>query len=81
MDLVWFLLIGGIAGWLAGKFMKGGGFGVFGNVVVGIVGAMIGGFLFGLLGISTDGSPIGALVMSFAGAVVLLFAVGFRRGG
>jgi uncharacterized membrane protein YeaQ/YmgE (transglycosylase-associated protein family) len=81
MDIVWFVVIGGAAGWLAGKFMKGGGFGLFGNVVVGVVGAVIGGFLFGLLGLRTDGSLVGALVTSFVGAVVLLFAVGFRRGG
>jgi uncharacterized membrane protein YeaQ/YmgE (transglycosylase-associated protein family) len=80
MDIVWFVVIGGVAGWLAGKFMKGGGFGLFGNVVVGVVGAVIGGFLFGLLGLRTDGSVVGALVTSFVGAVVLLFAVGFRRG-
>ena len=50
--LVIFLVIGALAGWLAGMLMKGGGFGLLGNIVVGIIGAVIGGFVFGLLGIS-----------------------------
>ena len=74
MDLVWFLLIGGVAGWLAGVFMKGRGFGVVVNIVVGIVGAVLGGFLFGLLRIATGGL-IGSLITAFVGAVVLLFVV------
>jgi len=81
MDLVWFLLIGGVAGWLAGHFMKGGGFGVLGNIIVGILGGIVGGFLAGALGLSSDGSLIGALVTSFAGAVVLLFVVGLLKKG
>jgi uncharacterized membrane protein YeaQ/YmgE (transglycosylase-associated protein family) len=72
MDLVWFLIIGLIAGWLAGQFMKGGGFGLVGNLIVGVVGAFIGGFLFRLLGL-TAGGLIGNLVVATVGAVVLLW--------
>ena len=50
VGLVIFLLIGAVAGWLAGVIMKGGGFGVIGNIVVGVIGSLIGGWLFGLLG-------------------------------
>jgi uncharacterized membrane protein YeaQ/YmgE (transglycosylase-associated protein family) len=72
--LIIFLAIGAVAGWLAGKLMKGGGFGLPGNIVVGIVGAVIGGFVFGLLGITTTGL-IGSIVTATAGAVLLLFVV------
>jgi uncharacterized membrane protein YeaQ/YmgE (transglycosylase-associated protein family) len=72
MEFVWFLLIGLVAGWLAGKIMKGGGFGVVGDIVVGVVGALLGGFLFGLLGFSASGL-LGSLVVATVGAVVLLF--------
>ena len=78
--LIAFLIIGAVAGWLAGKLMKGGGFGLLGNIVVGIVGAFIGGFLFGLLGISAGGW-IGSIVTATIGAVVLLYLVGiFKKG-
>ena len=72
--LIIFLAIGAVAGWLAGKLMKGGGFGLPGNIVVGIVGAVIGGFVFGLLGITATGL-IGSIVTATAGAVLLLFVV------
>jgi len=72
--LIIFLAIGAIAGWLAGKLMKGGGFGLFGNIVLGIIGAVIGGFVFGLLGISAGGL-IGSIITATAGAAILLFVV------
>ena len=53
--LIMFLIIGAVAGWLAGKLMKGGGFGLVGNIVVGVIGAFIGGYLFGALGIAAGG--------------------------
>jgi uncharacterized membrane protein YeaQ/YmgE (transglycosylase-associated protein family) len=73
-NLVIFLLIGVIAGWLAGKIMKGGGFGLLGNMVLGVIGAFIGGYLFGLFGIAAGGF-IGSLVTATVGAIVLLYIV------
>jgi uncharacterized membrane protein YeaQ/YmgE (transglycosylase-associated protein family) len=74
MDLVWFLLIGLLAGWLAGQVMKGGGFGLIGDLIVGVIGALLGGWLFGLLGISAGGL-LGALITATVGAIVLLFVL------
>jgi uncharacterized membrane protein YeaQ/YmgE (transglycosylase-associated protein family) len=78
MYFLWYLIIGGLAGWLAGMLMRGGGFGVLGDILVGIVGGVVGGFVFGLLGIATYGLA-GALVMSTIGAIVLLFIVRLLR--
>jgi uncharacterized membrane protein YeaQ/YmgE (transglycosylase-associated protein family) len=70
-SLIWFLVIGLIAGWLAGKVMRGGGFGIVGDMIVGVIGALIGGWLFGVLGIGVGGL-IGAIITAFVGAVILL---------
>lgn len=75
MDFLWFILIGGLAGWLAGKITKGKGFGLVGNVFVGVLGGFLGGWLFGLLGLSSDGGFIGSLVTALVGALVMLFAL------
>ena len=72
MDLLWFILIGIAAGWLAGQIMRGGGFGLVGDLIVGVIGALLGGFLFGLLGISAAGL-LGSLITATVGAIVLLF--------
>lgn len=74
MYIVWFLLVGLIAGWLAGKLTKGAGFGVLGDIVMGVIGAFIGGFLFRLVGISAGGT-IGSIIVATIGAVVLVFVV------
>ena len=79
MNLILFLLIGAIAGWIAGKLLRGGGFGLIGNLVVGIVGAVIGGHLFSYLGVSAGGGLIGSLVTAGIGALVLLFIVGLIK--
>ncbi len=76
MSLLYFLIIGAVAGFLAGKFMKGQGAGLVMNLVIGIVGAVIGGFLFGLLGFEAGGL-IAQLVVAFVGAVVLLWGISF----
>jgi uncharacterized membrane protein YeaQ/YmgE (transglycosylase-associated protein family) len=73
-SLIWFLIVGIIAGWLAGKVMRGRGFGVLGDLIVGIIGALIGGWVFGLLGISAGGL-IGSIIVAFVGAVLLLFLI------
>jgi uncharacterized membrane protein YeaQ/YmgE (transglycosylase-associated protein family) len=75
MEFLWFILIGLAAGWLAGQLMKGGGFGIVGDIVVGVVGALLGGFLFSLLGVSAGGGLIGSLIVATIGACVLLFLV------
>lgn len=72
--LLW-LLIGGIAGWIAGEFVKGYGLGLTGNIVVGIVGAFVGGFLFSALDVSPGAGLAGSLVTATVGAVVLLYAL------
>lgn len=79
MGLLWWIIIGAIAGWLAGTLMRGGGFGFIVNVLVGIAGAVIGGWVFGLLGIAAGGI-IGSLVTALVGAVLLLWIISlFRR--
>jgi uncharacterized membrane protein YeaQ/YmgE (transglycosylase-associated protein family) len=78
MNFILFLIIGAIAGWLAGRVMKGRGFGIIGNLIVGIIGAFIGGFIFGLLGIATYGL-IGSLISSLAGAIIMLWIIGLVK--
>jgi uncharacterized membrane protein YeaQ/YmgE (transglycosylase-associated protein family) len=71
--VIWWILVGLIAGWLAGKAMKGGGFGVLMDIVIGMVGAVIGGWLFGTLGVFPGGGLIGSILVAFIGAVILLW--------
>jgi uncharacterized membrane protein YeaQ/YmgE (transglycosylase-associated protein family) len=73
--LIWWILVGLIAGWLAGKVMKGSGFGVAMDIVVGIVGAIVGGWIFGRLGGFPFGGTLGTIVVAFAGAVIFLWLV------
>ena len=77
-SLIWFLVIGLIAGWLAGQVMRGGGFGLIGDMIVGVIGAFLGGWLFGLLGISAGGL-IGSLITAFVGAVILILLLRLIR--
>ncbi len=70
-NLIIFLVIGLCAGWLAGQIMKGGGFGLVGDLVVGVIGAFLGGWIFSQLGISTWGL-LGLLITALVGAIVLL---------
>ena len=74
-SLLILLLIGAVSGWLAGKIMRGGGFGLLGDIVVGIVGSVAGGYLFGLLGVSAGGGLIGSIVTATVGAMALLFLI------
>jgi uncharacterized membrane protein YeaQ/YmgE (transglycosylase-associated protein family) len=73
-----FLVIGAAAGWLAGTIMKGGGFGLFSNILMGIVGGIVGGFLFRLLVIAAGGL-IGSMVTATVGAIALLYVVGLFK--
>jgi uncharacterized membrane protein YeaQ/YmgE (transglycosylase-associated protein family) len=77
-NLIWFLLIGLAAGFLASKMMRGKGYGLIGDLVIGIVGAFLGGWIFGLLNISAGGL-IGLLVTAFVGAVVLIWLLRLAR--
>lgn len=79
MELLYFLLIGALAGWLGGQLMKGRGFGLIGNIIVGIVGGFLGGWLFQTLEVSAGGGMIGSLITSLVGAVALLFVVGLFK--
>ena len=71
MSFVWFLLIWLAAGWLAGQIVKGSGQGLITDIIVGVIGAMLGGVLFGMFGLEAAGT-LGSLVTATVGAVVLL---------
>ena len=72
MGIFWTLVIGGAAGWLAGKIMKGDGYGFITNILLGIAGGWVGGMAFNLLGLDSDGK-IGSLVTALVGAVILVW--------
>ena len=80
MNLILFLIIGGVAGWLGGLIMKGRGFGVLANIGIGIVGSFIGGLVFSLLGLAARGA-VGELVTATVGAVLLLAIVNKLKKG
>ncbi|MDP3961075.1 MAG: GlsB/YeaQ/YmgE family stress response membrane protein [Pseudorhodobacter sp.] len=69
------VIIGALAGWLAGLIVKGYGFGLLGNIVVGIVGAFIAGFLFPRLGVSLGSGIAGSVLHATIGAVILLLLI------
>ncbi|HEY6388960.1 MAG TPA: GlsB/YeaQ/YmgE family stress response membrane protein [Candidatus Acidoferrum sp.] len=70
--MIYWLVVGLIAGWLAGVVMKGGGYGIIVDVLLGIVGGWLGGWLFGRLGIWPAGGLIGSVIVAFVGAVILV---------
>jgi uncharacterized membrane protein YeaQ/YmgE (transglycosylase-associated protein family) len=74
-SLLVFLIVGAIAGWLAGLIVKGYGFGLIGNIVVGIIGAFIAGWLFPALGISLGTGIVAAIIHAVIGAVILLVLI------
>jgi len=69
-----------VAGWLAGQFMKGGGFGVIGDIIVGVLGALLGGFLFRSFGVSLGGGLLGAIIVATIGAIVLIYILRVIKG-
>jgi len=69
------LIVGGVAGWLAGLIMRGSGQGILMNIVVGIIGGVLGSWLFGLMGLSIASGMTGAIITATVGAVILLFLV------
>lgn len=81
MSIMMYLVIGVVAGWLAGKLVKGSGFGLVGDLCVGVIGSIVGGFVLDLAGVHAGGL-VGRLLSATLGAVLLLFVVRyFRRGG
>jgi len=69
--LAW-IIVGLIAGWLAGQVMKGGGYGVLVDIILGLLGGLLGGWLFGQLGIWSGGGMVGSIIVAFIGAVILV---------
>ena len=82
MGIVAWLVVGGIAGWLAGMVMKSSG-GLITDIIVGILGALIGGFIFNLLGSSTDvtGINLPSILVAFIGSCVLLAGLRYLKRG
>ena len=72
MSLVYWIVVGLIAGWLAGTVMKGGGYGVVVDIVLGILGGIVGGWVFGLLGVGAGSGLLGSIFVAFVGAVILV---------
>lgn len=71
MNIIIFLVVGGISGWLAGVIMKGSGYGVIIDIVLGIIGGIVGGHVLGVLGI-TAGGLIGTIITCVLGAVIII---------
>lgn len=78
-NLVYVLIIGAIAGWIAGEIKRGFGYGLFGNILVGILGAFVGNWLFAQLGVSLGAGIIGVILTAVIGALALLFVVGLVK--
>jgi len=71
-NLIWWVVVGLIAGWAAGQIMKGGGYGALMDIILGIVGAVVGGWLMSLVGLQAGGL-IGTIIVAIIGAVVLIW--------
>ena len=80
MQLLWWILVGLVAGWLTGKVMKGGGYGFFVDIILGIVGAVVGGFIARALGLSSEGSLIYTILIALAGAIIVVWLVRLITG-
>lgn len=77
-SFIWFLLIGLAAGWLAGRILRGKGFGLIANLVIGVVGSFLGGIVFGILGFRSYGL-IAELIVAVVGAILLIFIAGMIK--
>ena len=75
MFIIWWLIVGLIAGWITGKIMSGGGYGVIMDMVVGLIGALVGGFIMRSLGYAGSGGLIYTILVAVAGAVILTFTI------
>lgn len=76
--LLWVVVIGILAGWIAGKIMRGKGFGLLGDLIIGVIGSLLGSFIFGLVGLGAYGL-IGRLIVAVVGAVILLWLIRFIK--
>jgi uncharacterized membrane protein YeaQ/YmgE (transglycosylase-associated protein family) len=72
MGILAWIVVGLIAGWLAGQVMKGGGYGLVADIILGLLGGVLGGWIFEKLGVSTGGGMIGSIIVAFIGAVILV---------
>ena len=72
MGILAWIVVGLIAGWLAGQVMKGGGYGMVADIILGLLGGVLGGWIFQKLGVSTGGGMIGSIIVAFIGAVILV---------
>jgi uncharacterized membrane protein YeaQ/YmgE (transglycosylase-associated protein family) len=73
MGIIWWIVIGVVAGWITGKIMKGSGYGFWVDMLIGIAGAVVGGFIAGHLGFAASGGLIYTLIVAVLGAVLLVF--------
>ena len=81
-NVLWWLVVGLVAGFLASRVMRGGGYGLIGDIVVGLIGAFLGGWLASLLGIGGSSSLIVTIIIAFVGACILLAILhAVSRGG
>ena len=71
--LIWWIIVGLIAGWAAGKIMKGGGYGPFMDTILGMVGAVVGGWIFNALGIYPAGGIVASILVAIVGAIILIW--------
>ncbi len=78
-SIIILIIVGAIAGWLAGLILSGRGFGLIGNIVVGIIGSFIGTFLFDLFDISIGKDIVNSIVTALVGSIVLLLLIGFIK--
>lgn len=78
--IIWWLVVGLIAGALAGLVMRGGGYGIVGDIIVGLVGALVGGFVASLIGLGTSGF-VGSIIIAFIGACVFIAILRAVSGG
>ena len=73
MGILSWIILGLVAGWLAGQFMKGGGYGLVGDIILGIIGALVGGFLASqLLGVDVNGFNLVSILIAFVGACIVI---------
>ena len=73
MNLLWWILVGLVAGWITGKIMKGGGYGFWLDIVLGIVGALVGGFIASHLGLASSGGLIYTILVALGGSIIVVF--------